>query len=72
MADDRMKNEDLNRQAGKKDDDSDIGKKAPGRYEEDDRSAGQRSGQDFDDEDIEEGQGRLEDRGGRGNMDQRR
>jgi hypothetical protein len=73
MADDRMKNDDLNRQAGKKGDDRDMEKKLPGRHPQDDRSTGQRSGQNFDDEDIDEGQGgRQGDRGGQGNMGQRR
>ena len=71
MADDRMKNDDINRQAGNKVD-KDMDRQSPGRNPQDDQSTGQRSGQDFDDEDVDEGQGRLEDRGGRGNMDQRR
>ena len=66
-----MKNDDINRQAGNKVD-KDMDRQSPGRNPQDDQSTGQRSGQDFDDEDVDEGQGRLEDRGGRGNIDQRR
>ena len=69
MPDDRMKNDDINRQSGNKGD-KDMDKKSPGRNPQDDRSAGQRSGQDFDDEDVDEGQ--TGGQGGQGSMGQRR
>ena len=73
MPDDRMKNDDINRQAGQQTDKKDIGKQAPGRQQEDDRSSGQRSGQNFDDEDMDQERGgRQGDRGGQGGMGQRR
>ena len=70
MADDRMKNDDINRQAGNKGD-KDMNRQSPGRNPQDDQSTGQRSGQDFDDDDVDEGQSGGQ-AGGKGSMGQRR
>jgi len=72
MADDRMKNKDLNRQPGIGDE-QDMGQQqSPGRNPQGDKSTGQQHSDDEFDEEIGEGGGQQGNKGGQGSMGQRR
>ena len=71
MADDRMKNKDLNRQPGIGDE-QDMGQqRSPGRNPQGDKSTGQQHSDDDFDEEIGGGQ-QGSNKAGQGNMGQRR
>jgi hypothetical protein len=79
MADDKMRNDNLNKQAGGKGDkDQGAGQQSPGRNPQDDQSTGQRSGgsninrEPMNDEEVGGGQGGQQGSHGKGSMGQKR